>query len=62
MGTETNFDIDETTLILDGFKIINKQFKKSKFLDIGAASGYLALSLIKKIKYREPIYTKILRT
>ena len=48
-----NFDIDETTLILDGFfKIINKQFKKSKILDIGAASGYLSAKFNKrKFKY-----------
>ena len=37
-----NFNIDETTLILDGFfNAINQKFKKSKILDIGAASGYL---------------------
>ena len=44
-----NFNIDETTLILDGFfNAINQKFKKSKILDIGAASGYLKKNLIVK--------------
>ena len=48
-----NFNIDETTLILDGFfRLINKRFKKSKILDIGAASGYLSAKFNKrKFKY-----------
>ena len=65
-----NFNIDETTLILEGYlNYFNSKFKKIKILDIGAGSGILKTKLNKKFiyigtdihfkKYRDVIFDDI---
>tara|TARA_S200000501_G_C20725942_1_gene700607 strand:- start:11 stop:634 length:624 start_codon:yes stop_codon:yes gene_type:complete len=66
-----NFNIDETTLILEGYlNYFNSKFKKIKILDVGAGSGILKTKLNKKFiyigtdihfkKYRDVIFDDII--